>query len=272
MILKLLAAIGLSATAASAHVDPASDGPPQVMLVGTYHLANNNRDLINLPIEDVLTPERQREIEQLVAQLAAWHPTRVAIEWPRDDQAGLDARYASFLAGELAPSANERDQIGFRVARAAGLKRVHAVYWNGDAPGDPGAYDFLQWAADNGRKDDLERLIADGQAKADRTAQAMRGQSVSQWLRDLNTPEARLDSHRQYFRIASFGSNTTNPGAAWVGGWYARNLRIFENLRSIMEPGDREFVLYGAGHAYLLDRFLRESGVADAVDPGPFLR
>lgn len=241
------------------------------MMLGTYHLANNNRDLINLPIEDVTTPARQREIARMVDGLARWKPTRVAVEWSHADQAGLDKRYADYLADRLKPSATERDQIAFRLAKQLGLQKLYAIDWNDNFPGKDSDYDFMGWAKRNGQAERFDRFIADGQADANRTAAAMHGQTISQWYRALNTPEQRLKMQQPYFTIASFGTNQENPGAAWVGGWYARNLRIFNSLTALVKPDERVFVLYGAGHAYFLDGFIRESGVAKLVDPRDYL-
>jgi len=268
----LLAMGNISAGHATPPAEDRTTSSPQVMLVGTYHLANNNRDLINIPVEDVLSPKRQREIEQLVDGLAQWRPTRVAVEWDRSEQAALDRRYADHLAGDLDLAANERDQIAFRLARKLGTPRLYAVDWNEQGPGDPSDYDFLDWARRNGGGERLETFVREGQAEADRAASIMRGQTVSEWYYDLNSPEARMQAHRPYFEIASFGSNEDNPGAAWVGAWYARNLRIFNNIREILGPEERVLVLYGAGHTYLLERFLRESQAAAAVDPRPYIQ
>ena len=263
MLRTTLAALLTAIMPTAAHANE----PAQVLLLGTHHLANNNRDLINLPIEDVTTPRRQVELARLVDGLARWKPTRVAIEWPRADQAALDRRYADYLAGTLKVSANERDQIGFRLARKLGLRRVDAIDWNGAAPGPGAGYDFMDWAKRHGQGARFDRFIRDGQADADRTASAMRDQTISQWYRALNTAAHRAAAHRPYFTIAAFGDDDANPGAAWVGGWYARNLRIFNNLGELTVPGERVFVLYGSGHAYLLDAFIRESGIATMVDP-----
>lgn len=268
-----LLAVGAMAAASSAHsqeAEPASG--PQVMLVGSHHLANNNRDIINLPIEDVLTPRRQQEIERLVDDLARWRPTRIAIEWPRSEQAGLDRRYAEYLSGELALTANERDQIGLRLAKKLGHRKVHAIDWNESAPGDPGQYDFINWARKHSHEDRFDAFVKAGQEEADRTAARMRDQAIGQWYLDLNSSEAREQAHRPYFEIASFGSGEENPGAAWVGAWYARNLRIFNNLREVLGPGERVLVLYGSGHAYLLERFLEESGAARSIDPRTYIQ
>ena len=258
------------ATTTRPGTDPSSD--PQIMFVSSYHLANNNRDLINLPIEDVLVPHRQEEIEQLVANLVRWKPTKIILEWPRSDEEGLNERYRAYLAGDLELSAKEQDQIGFRLAEALGHTEIYAVDWNESFPGEWADYDFLAWAEENGQGDRMTAFVREGQAKLDRKAETMRRQSIVDWYYDLNQPETREEDHRVYFELATFGDNDNNPGASWVGGWYGRNLRIFNNIREVVEPNDRVLVLYGSGHIYHLDRFVRESEFAKVVEPRPFIR
>lgn len=245
---------------------------PQVMLVPSYHLNNNNRDLINLPIEDVLVPQRQAEIERLVDNLARWQPTKIVLEWDAADQEGLDRRYQQYLSGGLAITANERDQIGLRLAAKLGHKRVYAADWNESFPGDRSDYDFMAWAKENGEDERLQAFVEQGQARLDRQAEFMRSQSIVDWYYDLADPALRAREHADYFTIASFGDTDRNPGAAWVGGWYGRNLRIFNNIQDITQPTDRVLVLYGLGHAYLLERFWIESATAQMVDPRRIIR
>lgn len=275
MIARVVSLFMAMGVATASHAAPSAESRtaplPEVMLVATYHLANNNRDIINLPIEDILSPHRQREIEQLVDDLAQWQPARVAVEWDRSDQAGLDRRFADYLAGNLDLSANERDQIAFRLAKKLGLSKVYAIDWNEQGPGGPSDYDFIEWARRNGQGSRFDTFVREGQAEADQTASNMRDQTVSQWYYALNSPDMWLNMHQQYFTLASFGSNDLNPGAAWVGAWYARNLRIFNNIREIIRPEERVLVLYGVGHAYLLDRFLRESEAATPIDPRRYI-
>jgi hypothetical protein len=187
------------------------------MVVGSNHLANSNRDMVNLPVEDVLTSRRQREIQDVVDGLAQWRPTRIAVEWPHDDETGLDRRYAEYRAGRLERTASELDQIALRLAKKLGLSKVHAVDWNHEGPGDPADYDFTEWARTNGDGHRLQNLIEREQGEAERTASSMRHQTVSEWLRNLNSPEARLKMHQPYFLLATFGSSERHPGAAWVG-------------------------------------------------------
>ena len=47
---------------------PASATP--VLLLGTWHMDNPGKDMLNLKTDDVLAPQRQKEIEDLVNHLA----------------------------------------------------------------------------------------------------------------------------------------------------------------------------------------------------------
>lgn len=259
----------LAVLIASASASPVER--PTLLIVGSPHLANNNRDIINARIEDVTTPRRQREIRALVESLARFKPTRIAIEWKADDQAGLDRRYADFRAGRLQLTANERDQIALRLAAKLDLDKVDAIDWNGDAPGEGQAYGFAGWAVRNGQADTLERLRVRGQANVDAQTARWRCLPITDWYRDLNAPKARADDHRLYYDLARIGDGGESPGAAWVGAWYARNLRIFNRLTSVAKPGDRVVVLYGSGHTYLLDQFARESGAFKLADTLSYL-
>ena len=267
--------IGLLMLAAAQAATPLIERPPAerpaMMIVASPHLANNNRDMVKTAIEDVTTPARQREIEALVAMLAEFRPTRVAIEWDQDDQATLDQRYADYRAGRLKLTANERDQIGLRLAAKLGLPKVEAVDWNGAPPGDQGDYDFFAWAAANGQVDRLKALIARSQAETDARTTRWRRQPISGWYTEMNQPAFWAADHRVYYDLALTGDERAAPGAAWVGTWYARNLRIFGNLVRIAKPKDRLLVLYGSGHAHLLTQFARESHAFDLVDAITYL-
>lgn len=240
---------------------------PELLLIGSPHLANQNRDLANIDVPDVLAPARQREIEELVDNLAHWEPTRLAVEWAADDQGDLDERFTQYRLGRLSLTASERDQIGLRLAGQVGLQRIDAVDCFDKLPGTDADYDFADWAQDHGMSERLDALIAAHQADADATSKDMTSTSVSEWYRSINTPGARRRMHRAYYDLALVGDESATPGTNWVAGWYARNLRIFANLLRVCEPDDRLLVLYGAGHAYWLEHTARASGQFTVVEP-----
>jgi hypothetical protein len=266
---KLLAAIALMVAGTAAAQEPPllrdrkPEARPTLLIVASAHFANPGRDHNNIAIEDITTPTRQREIEQVVGQLAAFRPTHVAIERSADQQATMDQRYADYRAGKYALNSSEHEQLGLRLAAKLNLPRVDAVDWNDMPPGDAAHYDWYAWGRMNGFSRRIEMLGDTSKFPIGPIGK----RSVGEWLLAINRPETLAALHQSYFDIARIGADKNQPGAAWVGTWYARNLRIFNNLVSLASrPDDRVVVIYGAGHAYLLRQMARESGAFRVVD------
>jgi len=97
-------------------------------------------------VDDVLSDHRQRELAELVRHLGRYRPTEVCVEAPSETQHELDEAFARFVSGEMEPRRDEIAQIGFRLARDAGLPGVHAIddrtpmrwdAWRASSPGLP---------------------------------------------------------------------------------------------------------------------------------------
>ena len=102
---------------------------PTIMILGSTHLANPGIDHFNTKMDDVLAPKRQREIEQLVEQLEAFKPTKIAFEIDHLDTE-TQANYQGYLKGTYELKRWEVDQIGFRLAKQMGHPKVYCVdYW-----------------------------------------------------------------------------------------------------------------------------------------------
>lgn len=245
---------------------------PWLMVLGTVHLDNPNRDLQDARVDTMLAPERQRQIEALISTLAAWKPTHVAVEWQHKNQARLDQRYADYRAGRYHLTNDETDQIGLRLAARLGLARVDAVDWNDEPPGKDEDYD---WQAGARLGHEEARLAALSDRKvSDEQTQLVRSHSVAGFLRLINSPGYLADMNRVYFDLALLGGAEVNPGANWVGGvWHARNLKILDNLIRLDARGDeRVLLIIGAGHAHLLNQWAEESHAFRVVRPTPWLQ
>ena len=89
---------------------------PTLMILGSYHMANPGRDMVNVKADDVMTPKRQIEIKQLVGRLKKFKPTKVAVEHESEKDVELQTTYRSYLNGNYQLRRNETQQIGFRLA------------------------------------------------------------------------------------------------------------------------------------------------------------
>lgn len=243
-----------------------------LLVIGSPHFDNPNTGIADPNVDNVMKPDRQREIEAVIERLARFHPNHVAIEWDAADQAGLDKRYAAYRAGRYTLSADERDQLGLRLAKRLDLPRVDAVDFQGDAPGKDADYDYVAWLKAHGRATEWAAFQRDLQRDAELVAAQQRCSSVGDWLRHYADPDTDRRNEVPYYTIARFGDARENPGAAWVGQWHARNLRTYANLARVAgRPGDRTVVIFGGGHAPLLRAYASESGTFNVVDPRDYL-
>jgi hypothetical protein len=240
---------------------------PQAMLFGTYHMANPNLDAIKTDHADVLTEQRQHQIQEVVHRLKAFAPTHVAIEVEPDRMQAWQERYQQYLAGDLALGQNEIYQIGFRLAREMGHAQLFGIDHRRDL--DIGA--VMAYAADKGMTDLMawwQRFTAELPA-TQKQIEAEEG--VLGLLRYMNSP-GHDANHALYMKLATVGAGESYLGASVVAEWYTRNLMMFANLaRLVQQPSDRIFVLVGAGHRPVLRHYLLNSPDLDYVDAMSYL-
>ncbi|HWE45011.1 MAG TPA: DUF5694 domain-containing protein [Caulobacteraceae bacterium] len=243
---------------------------PTLMILGSVHLGNPHRDLHDPSVDDVLAPERQRQIGRVVDAMATWKPTHIAVEWGHKNQVKLDKQYDDYLAGKYVLAADEIDQLAFKLGKKLGLKRIDAVDWNEDAPGPDDAYDWEKGAKIGHQE---ARFAALRDPARDREVTALvHDHTVAGFLRAVNAPKYLADSNRVYYDLALLGDAQNNPGAMWVGYWHARNLNILDNLiRLDAKPSDRVLLIIGAGHAYLLNEYAADSHAFRVVRPDAWL-
>lgn len=242
---KILWALALCCGAAGA----SAAEPVQVMVLGSYHFGNPGLDLNNVKVDDVLQPARQAQVREVVDALAAFKPTRIAVEADADalPQHALPS-YRAYLAGQGQDKRNEINQIGFRLARQLGHAEVYGIDVDGDFPFEP----VQAFAKSSGDAADFQRSQDAVAARTREFEAAQQHATVGQLLRRLNEPQSIREDHGWYVTALRQGQGAEQPGVALVSSWYARNLGICARLAQLARPGDRLLVLYGAGHSYLL--------------------
>jgi hypothetical protein len=252
---------GASAAGASPTDASPAAAKTQVMVLGVVHLDNPGRDVINFEFKNVLGERRQKEIREVVERLKAFRPTKIAVEVRSESAPVVQRRLDQYTAGKYVLKADELDQIGVRLAKEAGHKRLYCVDFQMDLDFDK----TFAFAQKNGQGQFLDRLINDFKAKMKPrpNAEYLEKHSVREILQDANTP----GSDFPYLALLAIGKDKEYPGADTVAQWYHRNLLIATNISRLSQgPGERILVVIGAGHAKLLREFLSEVPGFEVVD------
>ncbi|MGB3457024.1 MAG: DUF5694 domain-containing protein, partial [Litorimonas sp.] len=161
-----------------------------------------------------------------------------------------DPVWAEFEPEMLDTVANERMQIGYRLAHRAGVERVYAVdEQTGDGEPSYFPYDSLQaFAADTGQESQLAAL-SDWSAFMAEFDALQKTETIPALLMKMNGPEF---SDEFYWSVIKMGEGERQPGPELAAYWFMRNAKIMNKLVQVAEPGDRIVMVYGAGHGHWL--------------------
>jgi hypothetical protein len=247
-IFGTLAAILAAGTPAPTGQQSSAPSPPvptEVLVLGTYHMANPGHDIFNMKADDVLAPKRQAEIAEVVAVLKKFQPTKIAVEADvyRDT---TQKAYADYLAGRHELTRNEIEQLGFRLARELGHKTVYSVDADGDFPWQR----LVNYARGTGGGKELEALMGEIGGMVRAQGEFLASHRILEALLDLNSDERVARDVGFYYREAHWGEPGDWSGADLIAEWVRRNMRIFTNITRLAEPSreERILVIYGSGH------------------------
>jgi hypothetical protein len=234
----------MGAVSASALGSTATQSKPEILIVGTYHMANPGHDIFNTSADDVLSPKRQAEIAELLTVLKRFRPTKIAIESTVYDET-RKKQYADYLAGKYTLTQNEIDQVGFRLAKELGMKTVYPVDYDGDFPWQR----LVNFAKATGKSTKFDQLYAEMGAFFKKQSEILPRHTILQTLLFINADDRVATDVGFYFREVHFGEPGDYAGADLLTSWYQRNMRIYTNITNLIEsPDERILVIYGSGH------------------------
>ncbi len=229
----------------------------EVMLLGTWHFAYPNNDSFKVDKADQVNFEsdkKQREIKQAVQGLQKFNPSIICIE--SMNQKKIDSLYQLYLDGQYKLSISEDEQIGFRMAKNLGHKKIYAVDsygWLRDNYKDYPALDHLwdeQYYLDTlemmewGKKYEKFYTYAD---------QVITKKTVDECLKYFNRPE-NIKRRLGHYLVEMKTSNHNGPDS-FALKWYDRNVRIFNNiLKTNPKPTDKILVIFGVSHISILEQ------------------
>src|SRR5471032_1548219 len=200
--------------------------PIQVMTLGSYHMANPGQDLHNAKVDDVRTPAKQAELADVAARLAKFKPTKIAVEAIIERPDFAYAKYETFTPEMLTTNADERVQIGFRLAHQLGFKLVYGIDEQSET------IDYFPWdkveayAKEHGQGALLAQLHANVEVMMKELEVAQKNTPIRLLLARVNEPAHLMkDNNEFYYGLLSLGDRTSQPGADLNAAWYLRNAK-----------------------------------------------
>jgi Family of unknown function (DUF5694) len=241
--------------------------PARVMLVGMFHFANPGRDLVKSRVINVMSPENQAYLDGLAVRLAGFKPTGVLAECSPSEQGTYDQRFKDYLAGRFKLPSNETYQVGFRVARQAGLQGVTCfdedkIGWNAQP-----MFEYKE-KHDVQTKQAVEALVGELSATHEKEQTSL---TLAQLLQLANDPARDAINKGFYVRTNAVGAGDGFAGADASASWWHRNFRMYANIQKESEPATRVIVLAGQGHTAILKDLLAVDGLRTPEDARPYL-
>lgn len=243
--------------------------PVRVMVLGVYHFANPGADLNNAKVDDVLTPQRQKELAALAKTLKTFQPTVVAVEASAEPPYA-DSDYSGFKPEDLTKERNETVQIGYRVAHVADIDRVYAIDEQ-PSEGEPDYFPYGRVQQQAEETGDAERLkiMSDFGAMMARFEQEQKSKSIPELLMFWNG-DALPDDF--YWNIMTIGQGEKQTGAELAAYWFMRNAKIFNKLVQVTQPGDRVILIFGSGHRAWLREMVEKTQGYELEPVMPYLQ
>ncbi len=242
----------------------------EAMLLGVYHFASNN-DMMKSKLDDVMSEKRQKEIKDLAAKLKTFNPDKIFVEWKQSQRGRfLDSTYSLYLQGKFELQANEVYQIGYRLGKMLGHKKLYCM----DAAGDF-LYDSLVAAAKKGNQmkkfeDDITEL-----KKEYLTFDSLKfNRTISENFIIMNSPSKRDLWRGNFVSMAPYlGKPGEYGGAEFLAEWYKRNIKMYSNIIRTVEPADKKIlVIVGAGHKPIINQMFEMNVDWKLVSPVEYLK
>lgn len=222
----------------------AQQQPAEILLFGVFHFANPGHDVVRVNHIDVTTPDNQAYLIELAKSLCKFKPTVILLEFDRSRETEMQEKLNLYRDGQLALSANERQQIGFRVAKECGVEKIYGIDesqigWDAEP-----LFEYLE----DSKPELLQAFnseVAEIQAEE---AAAHRDLSLRELLIRANDPEQDQKNKDLYLLTNVAGARCGFAGADATARWWHRNFRMFANIQYFAKPGERVLVLTGQGH------------------------
>lgn len=239
----------------------------KVYLLGTFHFNQTE------PEYNVLDKEKQESIEELCSLVAIQKPNKVFVErQPEFEfQNKIDSLYSNYVIDGKLNRKNEIFQIGFRLAKRLGHKKIYQC-------DNPGRYNYLmKTAMEYAKKNNqLPILVGEAVGTIERYDEIVNEDSIMQnnsllhYMRWINSTQVMKTSHAFYItNLTQLGSHDfynyddddTLLGAQVVADWYRRNIMIYTKMINQVDYSSDKaiFLVMGSDHIPILEKLFNDN-------------
>jgi len=236
----------------------------KVLLLGVFHFENPGLDVAKFKNADILSSQRQKEVIQVVKKLKYFAPDKIFIEADPADQLNIDSSLTQYKKGKSALTANEIQQIGFRLAKDLNLSTLRGVdYREANFPFDS----LMKSIAEAGQtsiQSFIKRTIDSIQSAFNERIQKSTLSEVLIWQ---NSPESDFAGVEFYFRLLAAGNKNNHVGSYLTSEWWRRNMVIYENVVKNLDGKEKKIlILFGSSHVALLNAMMKYNNNFELVD------
>ena len=256
----------------------------QIAFLGVFHLGETP-DYVKGGVDDLLSPERQQQVEEVVLGLSKFRPDKIFVENTPETQSYWNKVYKDYVDGKLPTESsvemNEIFQIGIKLAKqikhqqgvvcvnyvqpdlVAGIKIARskldtlATFYAHELEQRRPAYEAY-FNQNPSVKRSFDEYLFD--------YESWKKLPIKQHLMNLNSESSIAALH--YVNITGWmDTNTSGFGAEFTAKEYFRNTKIMQNILSGVSPSDRKLlVIIGGGHVQVLRDMIKTHPYFEVVD------
>jgi hypothetical protein len=227
----------------------------KILLLGTFHFDNPGLDVAKFKDADILSPKRQKEVEEVTSLLKKYAPDKIFIEGVTAAQPQIDSLYSMYKAGNKKLSASETEQLGFRLANQLGLSTLYGVdYKEAEFP-----FDSLMKSATEANQTEITSFVQRTIEEVQKTFnEALQKLTIKEMMLRENSEALMKLQHEFYFRLLPAGNPGNHIGSYLVSEWWRRNMVICENiLKQLNGQEEKILVIFGSGHTAILSEIMK---------------
>ena len=248
----------------------------KILTLGTFHF---HLVKSQFGVEfDINSKDNQKELKEIVEQLANYKPTKIFVEWEYSKQNELDDLYNLYLKdktfeqikqkygkNETMYFESEIQQLGFKLAEKLNHKKLYAFDYLLNEPNDT-----IMVAIQKANQTDLMNEIQKDFGEYGQTliSKFQQEKSIKNLLLYFNNDELENKLNSGYISLFNkVGKNDDFSGAYFVAERFRRNLYMYSLIQKQIEKTDeRILVIVGGQHSAGFRDFIRDDKNLEKVE------